>query len=130
MKVDELLAILFIIALLNNLACLFSIYKLAKLCNLTSGFLSFFFDDVHSTEMKSFIAKVWLFKKMDIPNNGKSWLAFARRGGILNTIFIYIYGAIITIHNNDILILIIWTVIVIIIDVNMYKQFNKWIEQA
>ena len=118
---------LFIIAFLNNLACLFSIYKLAKLCSLTNGFISFIFD-MHSKKMKSFIAKVWLFKKMDIPNNGKSWLAFARIGSILNTIFIYIYGAIITIHNNDMLILIIWTVIVIIINVNMYKQFNKWIK--
>lgn len=62
---------LFIVILLINLAGLFSFYKLAKLCNLTNGFFSFFFFDIHSKKVKAFLANIWLFKKMDIPNNGK-----------------------------------------------------------
>lgn len=119
--------LLFIVALLNNLACLFSIYKLAKLCNLTNGFVSFVFD-VNSKKIKSFLAHVWLFKKINVSNNGKFLLLFSRTTGILNIILILILGVMIIHYSKNATILIPFTIIMVLNLIVMYKQLNKWIE--
>ena len=116
----------FIIILLINLAGLFSFYKLAKLCNLTNSFISFIFN-ANSTEMKSFIAKIWLFKEINIPNNGEFWLLLSRIISILNIIFIYIWWVIIS--YNDIVVLVISTIVYVIFLIIMYKQYNHWSKQ-
>ena len=124
---STIMKFVFVVAMLNNLACLFSIYKLAKLCNVTNNFISFVFN-MNSNKIKSFLANVWLFKKMNIPNSGKFLLLFIRTTGILNIIFIIILGVMIIHYSGNTTILIPFTIIMVLNLVVMYKQFNKWIE--